>query len=411
MPIRGLLDDSLLLIPDLHTFVGLIPAGFVMTYLKAFQYFAVAGFINALVISILLLLNKKNHLAKLLMVGIVLLNTFQALLNAFDTREFFQMVPHLSKVSWLTPSLFGPLVYLFTIKLCSYRPAFHKRDLLHFIPFAVYLVVLLPWYMTSAEEKRAYLSDFELARLDDFGIINQISLLIILVYLLATLRFLRVFRKKIKETFSEISQKRLEWMNIFSVAVLGVLIISALGFYGHKWQIPLLDAIYHYNYVLVVLLVYWIAYKALLQPVIFDIPPDESSLKPETDSRKYARSGLDEAQAAVMYNQILVHMKKEKPYRNPEINIYQLADALGMKKHHLSRIINEKAGMNFFDFINTFRVEEIKHNLSDPSLDHLTLLGIALESGFNSKATFNAAFKKFTGLTPSDFQRRIKKEV
>jgi AraC-like DNA-binding protein len=214
-------------------------------------------------------------------------------------------------------------------------------------------------------------------------------------------------------------------MNIFTVAVLTVLIISALGFYGQKWQIPLLDAIYHYNYVLVVLLVYWIAYKALLQPVIFDIPIDDSLLKPaivddhqheregntQPDARKYARSGLDDTQAEVMYNQILAYMKTNKPHRNPEINIYQLADQLGVKKHHLSRIINEKAGMNFFDFINTFRVEEIKHNLADPSLAHLTLLGLALESGFNSKATFNAAFKKKTGLTPSEFQKNLYKQV
>ncbi len=104
-------------------------------------------------------------------------------------------------------------------------------------------------------------------------------------------------------------------------------------------------------------------------------------------------------------------MKTKKPYLNPELNIFQLSDILNVKKHHLSQVINEKSGMNFFDFVNTFRVEEIKRNLADPSLKNLTLLGIGLESGFNSKATFNSAFKKFTGLTPSDFQKTLKKEV
>jgi AraC-like DNA-binding protein len=390
----------------------------------AFRYFTVAGFINAVVLSVLLLLNKKNHLAKLFMISIVVLNTFQALLNAFDTREFFLAYPHLSKISWLTPSLFGPLVFLFTVKLCSYHPVFRRIDLLHFIPFTVYLALLLPWYLKTADEKRAYLDNFELASMDDFGILNQVSLLLILVYLLATLRYLKHFRKTIQETFSEISRKRVEWMSTFAYAVLAILIISALGFYGHKWQIPVLDAIYHYNYFLVILLVYWIAYKALLQPVIFDIPipagdpraeapvaHTETVTAIEPEARKYTRSGLDDIQSELMYGQLVSYVKKNKPYLNPEINIYQLAGLLDMKKHHLSRIINEKAGMNFFDFINAFRVEEIKKNLADNTLNNLTLLGIALESGFNSKATFNAAFKKFTGLTPSEFQKNLKNQV
>ena len=399
-----------------------------MTVSVAFQYFAVAGFINAVVISLLLLLKKKNLPAQLFMIGLVLIVTFQAILNAFDTREFFMANPHLSKISWLIPSLFGPLVYLFTVKLCSYKPSLQKKDLLHFIPFLLYLILLLPWYLSSAEEKMAYLNNFELARKDDFGFLNQLSLLLILAYLVFTLLFLKKFRKRIQETFSEISMKRVEWMSTFAYAVLIVLVISSMGFYGHKFGIPVLNAIYHYNYALVVLLVYWIAYKALLQPLIFEpfaIPPHEPDLPEvpenqeiagelvaaEPDGRKYNRSGLGEEQAEQLYAQLIEFMKTKKPYLNPEINIYQLAILLNIKKHHLSQVINERTGMNFFDFINTFRVEEIKKNLTHSSMKNLTLLGIALESGFNSKATFNSAFKKFTGLTPSDFQKTLKKQV
>jgi AraC-like DNA-binding protein len=396
---------------------------------NAFQYFAVAGFINALVLSLLLLLNKRNHLAKFYMIGLVLIVTFQAILNAFDNRDFFLAWPHLSKISWLIPSLFGPLIYLFTIKLCTERPASSPKDLLHFLPFAFYLVLLLPWYLQPASIKIAYLGNFELARQDDFGFLNQLSILIILIYLLATLRFLNRFRKRIEQTYSEISQKRVEWMSTFAFAVLAILMFSAIGFYGRKWQIPFLHALYHFNYVLLVLLVYWIGYKALLQPVIFEshnittLPsnnqhldiqadPDKENEEPvESEIRKYTRSGLEDEQAEKIYDELIHFMKTKKPFLNPELNIYQLSDDLNLKKHHLSQVINEKSGMNFFDFINTFRVEEIKRNLANPSLKNLTLLGIGLESGFNSKATFNSAFKKFTGLTPSDYQKNLKKGV
>ena len=397
-----------------------------MSVASAFQYFAVAGFINAIVLGLLLLTNKKNHLAKQFMVGLVTVVTFQAILNAFDNREFFLTFPHLSKISWLAPSLFGPLVYLFTVKLCSATPTLQKKDLFHLIPFLIYLVVLLPWFLTSAAEKRAYLSDFEVARKDDFGLLNQLSILIILVYLIFTLVYLKKFRRAIENTFSEISQKRVEWMSTFAYAVLGVLFVSAMGFYGHKWQIPVLDAIYHYNYGLMVLLVYWIAYKALLQPVIFELPSQPAGVVPRTEvlmhpgeevpedatpAKKYTRSGLEDTHAEQIYERLIGHMKTSKPYLDPEINIYQLSGQLNLKKHHLSQVINEKAGMNFFDFINTFRVEEIKRSLTDPAMNNLTLLGVAFESGFNSKATFNAAFKKFTGLTPSDFQKSLKNQV
>jgi AraC-like DNA-binding protein len=392
-----------------------------------FQYFAVAGFINALILSLLLLLNKRNHQAKLYMIGIVLIVTFQSILNAFDNQDFFLAWPHLSKISWLLPSLFGPLVFLFTIKLCMERPAFRSGDLLHFIPFIFYLLLLLPWYLRPSHEKIAYLGDFELAKQDDFGFLNQLSILIILIYLVATLRFLRRFRKKIEETYSEISQKRVEWMSTFAYTVLVILVFSALGFYGRKWHIPFLHTLYHLNYVFLILLVYWIGYKALLQPVIFDpekkdlpthlhgnsqipaAPGKELSLNPEI--RKYTRSGLEDEEAEKIYEELIHFMKTKKPYLDPGLNIYQLSDNLNLKKHHLSQVINEKSGMNFFDFVNTYRVEEIKRNLAHPSMKNLTLLGIGLESGFNSKATFNSAFKKFTGLTPSDFQKTLKKEV
>jgi AraC-like DNA-binding protein len=381
-----------------------------MIWSNAFRYFAVAGFINALVLSILLLTNRRNHLAKLYMIALVLTTTFQTILNAFDAREFFLLNPHLSKISWLIPSLFGPLVYLFTKKLCSDPPVFKKSDLIHALPFVAYLILLLPWFLKSAVEKRSYLDNFEKASIDDFGFLNQFSILLILGYLLMTLRFLRGFRKNIEETFSELSQKRIEWMSLFAYGVLIVLFISALGFYGSKWNIPGIDAIYHYNYIPIVLLVYWIAYKALLQPVIFEIPLKVDNQQ-ESISEKYVRSGMNDEKAELLYHQLVGYMKNHKPYLDPELNIYQLAQLLGMKKHHLSQVINDKAGMNFFDFINSFRVEETKKNLSEKNGRNLTLLAIALDSGFNSKATFNTAFKKFTGLTPSDFEKKVKIQV
>ncbi|MEL6256529.1 MAG: helix-turn-helix domain-containing protein [Bacteroidota bacterium] len=74
---------------------------------------------------------------------------------------------------------------------------------------------------------------------------------------------------------------------------------------------------------------------------------------------------------------------------------------------YLSQIINQKEGKNFFDFINGYRVEEVKRNLADPNFDHFSILGIGLEAGFKSKSTFNAVFKKMTGHTPTAYKKLL----
>jgi YesN/AraC family two-component response regulator len=96
-------------------------------------------------------------------------------------------------------------------------------------------------------------------------------------------------------------------------------------------------------------------------------------------------------------DQLLDFMEKEKPYRQPNITIQELADTMQISKHHLSQVINERLEKNFYDFINQYRVAEAQLLLVNPKYRHLTNLAVA------DKATFNAVFKKQTGQTPSEY--------
>ena len=98
-------------------------------------------------------------------------------------------------------------------------------------------------------------------------------------------------------------------------------------------------------------------------------------------------------------------MDTEKPYRQSNITIQELAELISIPKHHLSQVINDRLGKNFYDFINQYRVAEAQLMLLNPKYRHLTNLAVAEEAGFNSKATFNAVFKKQTGQTPSEYVR------
>lgn len=100
-------------------------------------------------------------------------------------------------------------------------------------------------------------------------------------------------------------------------------------------------------------------------------------------------------------------MDTERPYLNPDLNLPQLAKDLDIPSHQLSQVINKNIGLNFFDFINSYRVEEIKAKIANPEYNKFSLLGIAFESGFNSKSAFNRVFKNLSGETPTQYKKRV----
>ena len=103
--------------------------------------------------------------------------------------------------------------------------------------------------------------------------------------------------------------------------------------------------------------------------------------------------------------QLLACMEAEQPCRAPELTLTELAQRLGTNPGFLSKVINAGCGQNFNDFVNSYRVAEAQRRLADPRFAHFSLVGVALDSGFNSKSTFNRVFKKLAGYPPSEVAR------
>ena len=133
-----------------------------------------------------------------------------------------------------------------------------------------------------------------------------------------------------------------------------------------------------------------------LSKLYFLEPPTEQS---ENTIQNQAQKETFEKEKAELLN----FMEKEKPFLNPEITLPELSKKLKLSSNQLSQILNSGFGKNFNEFINDFRVKMVKEKMIAPENSHLSLLGIAFESGFNSKASFNRVFKKTTGLSPSQF--------
>ncbi|HEX6333356.1 MAG TPA: helix-turn-helix domain-containing protein, partial [Flavisolibacter sp.] len=119
--------------------------------------------------------------------------------------------------------------------------------------------------------------------------------------------------------------------------------------------------------------------------------------------RKYSKSGLSEDMASRIHRELGILMETEKLYTESELSLADLATKLSVHPNYLSQVINEKEGRNFYDYINTLRIEAFKKLVTKPGSQKYTILSLAYDCGFNSKSSFNRFFKKITGQSPSEY--------
>jgi AraC-like DNA-binding protein len=122
---------------------------------------------------------------------------------------------------------------------------------------------------------------------------------------------------------------------------------------------------------------------------------------------KYQSSSLDDNLKNQHYHELLRLLDQKKLYLDPLLNLEKLARSLNISGKQLSQLINETAGNNFNDFINRYRIEEAQMLIKKNNEGQPNILTIAYEVGFNSKSTFNTAFKKFTNSTPTEYRKRV----
>ena len=121
---------------------------------------------------------------------------------------------------------------------------------------------------------------------------------------------------------------------------------------------------------------------------------------------KYVKSGLSSDKAKGYLDNLVNIMEIENIYMDSNLTLNQIANKLGIFVYNLSEVINTQKNQNFFNFINKYRIEKVKKDLTDPAKSNLKILSIAFEAGFNSKASFNTIFEKFSGLTTSDYRNK-----
>lgn len=343
---------------------------------------------------------------------------FQMLLTDL---QFDRKYPHVMLVVLGIPFLMGPLHLLYTKSIVQSSRKFALKDWLHFIPFFVFEISIIPALFKPASELTAsqqaiYTEGMSFSAM----LFNWLILVQIVTYLVLTLAIIHRYTKRIKNLFSTIEKIKLDWIR--NISLMAIFVVAMFFLENTFFLVGVsLSHFFNLTSILFAVFVYTMGYMGLSRSEIFATPeisqtigqlPNSEFSDPAGQnftSPKYEKSGLTREKAMDYLNQLLQIMEIEKPYRDSELTLGQLAEKISISPHNLSEILNTQLNQNFFDFVNNYRVEEAKQNLVDPAKQNIKILSIAFDAGFNSKTTFNTIFKKQTKLTPSEFRSRATK--
>ncbi|PCK05149.1 MAG: hypothetical protein COA42_18605 [Alteromonadaceae bacterium] len=210
---------------------------------------------------------------------------------------------------------------------------------------------------------------------------------------------LRQYQHRLKEQHSAIDALKEEWLG----RVIGALAFaySAMGLIYLLNHTSLSFSVNQSLAIVMAGLTFYVVFQSLTQPGLLILVPEP--LTPQGE--KYQKSGLGKDGIDSLYDALQTLMQEQRPYLEAELNAEQLATLLGVSKQYLSEVINTASGLSFYDYVNGYRVEAVKHMLQNDNTR--ALLDIAMDCGFNSKASFNRNFKKVSGLTPGQYRQNI----
>jgi AraC-like DNA-binding protein len=310
--------------------------------------------------------------------------------------QFQLSIPLVINLNSAFPFLQGPFLLAYVVALVGMRQRFGGFDYLHLLPFVGFALFIL---------LQTGLNTLVVAPSDNTQSINLLSFSNLFTFLLLIsvpvyiAWSLLVMRRAKRALPSPAESTRFQWIRWFVVGLGIVWVATMAAAVLNKQQ----ASPPHLIFWALTIVVYVLGYLGLTRTKVFTAPEFEA-LKNELQP-KYQKSGLKSADAQALYEKLVAHIDNEQAYLDADISLGALAGDLGISTNHVSQVINEFDQCNFNDFINKRRVAEACRRLQN-SRD-TNLLELAMNVGFNSKSSFNRAFRKFAGATPSEYLARL----
>ena len=370
---------------------------------------ATQGFL--LILAINHLQNNNKSANRLLSILITLISL--ALLARVSTvpRDVFQTFPKLLLLpDLLIYFIYGPVFFFYIQKLLTIPPKSVKKRWMHFIPASIHFISYLPLAFLPHQVfiDRVVREEIHIA----FIISGGFALLFNAYYWFRCFKLVKYYQKNSVDNHS--FDENIQYLNtvlalkaIVLLIWLSTCIIYATGLFSKFKTIELTETSTDIIWLVFSSITYCLGYFAITQPEVFkQIAPEDIETAPPSEE-KTERHTMPNEELSLLKRQLMELMNNEKPYLNAQLTLAELAEKASMTSHNLSRVINEGFSRNFYDFVNSYRVEAFKKEIEQKQHMQKTLLAIAYEVGFNSKSSFNRSFNKLTNMSPSKYLKMV----
>lgn len=299
--------------------------------------------------------------------------------------------------------LIGPLLYFFILAQTNRSFRLRRKDGWHIVPFAVYAIYHLVVFAQGSDFTFHWLDTYDLPYVDP--VYNLITLITMTGYLIASVYVYRTYRQWIEAEYVSPEKLKYTWINRFLIAV-GIAIVATCVFrLSEAFSIDLDYAQAWWTSIVVTLCIYYISIAGLFS----ERPPDYKVLIAETTATGVENSPQQytEEELGRWLKNLVTYMEDRQAFLNADISLGSVAKELGLSRKSVSAAINAQYGTNFRRFVNEYRVDAFKKSVTKGKASEMTLFGIALDCGFNSKATFNRVFKQIEGVAPNEYAKRM----
>ncbi|WP_226668742.1 helix-turn-helix domain-containing protein [Microbulbifer aggregans] len=316
--------------------------------------------------------------------------------DQFTLSPWFEqsLVPYLLLSAQL---LKGPAIYLYFCSLTKKTFALNRKHALHLIPVGLVVLAMAVLGVTSADLR--HLSTGTAGAPSEYAIelIWDLACIVPFCYALASLRLVRRYRKELQDEYSDFSEVELDWL---SALTWGLLVSWGWTLLTHIVAKFSSSVVSDYmgiadNYVTFILINAFFAYSLTYAHQLLDTKPEESREPVNEDEPS-------EPAIAKVRNA----MENERIYLKKNLNLEQFSERIDLPAKEVSSVINKHFGTNFFEFVNSYRVEAAKALLADSEKSDMTVLDVLLESGFNSKSAFHRFFSRLVGMSPTEYRKR-----
>jgi len=370
------------------------------------MFFLIGIILSTFLFALLLLKRNKSHADRILTIWMALIAMHQ-IISYLAYSGVAIKYPHLLGLALPWPLLHGPFLFLYVLAMTREKPLRWIEILPHFIPFLTLYILAIPFFMLTAAQKIEIFNN-EGAGYEWYSQIQEASIVILgLAYCIWSLIRIHRHRTKITQWFSNTDRMTLRWLEYLSISL------------GMIWLLVFFfdDAIVFSGVVLLVIFIgifgitqlpVFYSHRDILETTKNTVPPSFDEFvapeeKVDADVVRYAKSGLKEPDATDLYQRLTRMMQEKALYKRNDITLADLAALLDTHPNYLSQVINEREQKNFYNYINTLRVQAFIDASSNPDKKHYSFLALAFDCGFNSKSTFNKYFKAHTGKSPSEY--------